>query len=303
MKRHKATKSSRIEQLHVGDNVYYGKPVCDGFYESMSSLKKCPIEELEADPDLSDQLLNYEHILKICQDQHTLPEISMKDSTSLLKRIKRNVKDFHGITALHYLNAGEAGLAHFNLLLNGIVQDVNNASIQELNQVYGLILYKGHSKDKTSHRAYRTISTCPFLAKCLDLYIHDLYHHLWDAQQADTQYQGRGSSHELASLLVTEVIQHSLFVSKKPVFLMALDAESAFDRCLRQVLCSELYRARIPEAAIMCINNRVASRSTVYEWDGCMMGPATDDTGFEQGGINSSDFYKLNNNSQLKNPS
>ena len=30
------------------------------------------------------------------------------------------------------------------------------------------------------------------------------------------------------------------------------------------------------------------------------MGPATDDTGFEQGGINSSDFYKLNNNSQLK---
>ena len=31
-----------------------------------------------------------------------------------------------------------------------------------------------------------------------------------------------------------------------------------------------------------------------------MMGPALDDTGFEQGGINSSDFYKLYNNSQLK---
>ena len=30
-----------------------------------------------------------------------------------------------------------------------------------------------------------------------------------------------------------------------------------------------------------------------------MMGPASDDTGFEQGGINSSDFYKLYNNSQL----
>ena len=101
----------------------------------------------------------------------------MKDSTSLLKRIKRSVKDFHGITALHYLNAGEAGLDHFNLLLNGIIKDVNNASIQELNQVYGLILYKGHNKDKSSHRAYRTISTCPFLAKCLDLYLHDLYHH------------------------------------------------------------------------------------------------------------------------------
>ena len=30
------------------------------------------------------------------------------------------------------------------------------------------------------------------------------------------------------------------------------------------------------------------------------MGPAEDGTGFEQGGINSSDFYKLYNNEQLK---
>ena len=31
-----------------------------------------------------------------------------------------------------------------------------------------------------------------------------------------------------------------------------------------------------------------------------MMGPAEDTTGFEQGGINSSEFYKLYNNEQLK---
>ena len=32
-----------------------------------------------------------------------------------------------------------------------------------------------------------------------------------------------------------------------------------------------------------------------------MLGPARDDTGFEQGGINSGDFYKLYNIEQLKN--
>ena len=37
----------------------------------------------------------------------------------------------------------------------------------------------------------------------------------------------------------------------------------------------------------------------MYEWDGKMMGPAVDITGFEQGGVNSSDFYKLYNNEQL----
>ena len=31
-----------------------------------------------------------------------------------------------------------------------------------------------------------------------------------------------------------------------------------------------------------------------------MLGPAPDMTGFEQGGVNSSDFYNLYNNEQLK---
>ena len=127
-----------------------------------------------------------------------------------------------------------------------------------------------------------------------------LYSDLWLAQQADTQYQGTGSSHELASLLLTEVIQYSLFTSHQPVYLLALDAQSAFDRCLRQVLTSELYKAGMPGAAILLIDTRLASRRTVYEWEGTKMGPAIDITGFEQGGVNSSDFYKLYNNEQLK---
>ena len=49
------------------------------------------------------------------------------------------------------------------------------------------------------------------------------------------------------------------------------------------------------------INNRLANRATVYDWNGDLMGPGHDTTGFEQGGINSSDFYKLYNNEQLKN--
>ena len=82
--------------------------------------------------------------------------------------------------------------------------------------------------------------------------------------------------------------------------MLALDAESAFDRCLRQILVSELYKAHMPPAAILLIDTRLASRSTVYEWDVQVMGPAVDITGFEQGGVNSSDFYKLYNNEQLK---
>ena len=164
---------------------------------------------------------------------------------------------------MHYLNAGQEGLTHYNLLLNAIVSDVNNANIEELNVAHGNIYYKGHKKDRSSDRSYRTISTCPFLAKSADCYLRDLYLDKWNDCQADTQYLGAGSSHELASLLVTEVIQHSQFTANKPVFLLALDAQSAFDRCLRQILCSELYKAGVSGSAILFMDSRLASRHTV----------------------------------------
>ena len=52
----------------------------------------------------------------------------------------------------------------------------------------------------------------------------------------------------------------------------------------------ELYKAGTDDNALILIDNRLANRSTVYEWDKELLGPAVDKTGFEQGGINSSDF-------------
>ena len=83
-------------------------------------------------------------------------------------------------------------------------------------------------------------------------------------------------------------------------YLLVLDAESAYDRCLREALCTELFVAGVTGSALLLVNNRLENRSTVYQWDGQMLGPGQDSTGFEQGGINSGDFYKLYNNEQLK---
>ena len=271
----------------------------DGFYKSMKELKSCNLESLSDNPLLSEHFSNYQHILKICEGQNNIPEISLKKAAEILKRLKAHVIDIHGITALHFINAGREGIEHFAYLLNCVIADVNNGKIEDLNQALGIILYKGHHKDKNSHRSYRTISTCPVTAKALDLYLRDLYQANWDACTAPTQYQTTGSSHDLASLLITEVVQYSLHIADQPVYLLVLDAQSAFDRCLRQILCSELFRSGVAGSALLLINNRLENRSTVYQWDGDMLGPAQDITGFEQGGINSGDYYKLYNNTQL----
>ena len=294
------TKTKTIQSLTVGSKIYTGDRVGDGFYESMTSLKSCNIESLKHDQDLSHHFSNYQHIMKICQAKQNIPPISVHAASKLLSRMKTHVTDIYGVTPLHYLYAGDEGILHYTELLNSLITEVNNVTLAELNRTLGIILYKGHRKDKNSDRSYRTISTCPLLAKSVDLYARDLLQEQWQQCTASTQYLAAGSSHELASLLVTEVVQYSLHTADLPVYLLVLDAQSAYDRCLREILCTELFSAGITGSALLLLNNRLEYRSTVYHWDGEMLGPAVDNTGFEQGGINSGDFYKLYNNEQLK---
>ena len=87
--------------------------------------------------------------------------------------MKSKVSDFYSITTTHFLDAGEDGIKHFYFLMNCIIDDIKNASIEELNNVYALLLHKAHGKPKTISSAYRTISTCPLLSKALDIYIGD----------------------------------------------------------------------------------------------------------------------------------
>ena len=169
----------------------------------------------------------------------------------------------------------------------------------KLNTIWACIHYKGHGKDKESDRSYRTISTCPTLAKALDLYVGQLYAEPWSAAQADTQFQGSGSSHELAAILLTESIQYSLHVSKRPLFVLLLDAKSAYDKVVRECAVKNAYLAGSSGHGLLYIDSRLGHRKTFVEWDKVLMGPIEDSLGIEQGGVNSNKIYKLCNNHQL----
>ena len=171
------------------------------------------------------------------------------------------MNDYFSITARHYTNAGPDGYKHFHLLINGFIEDLNAITVSEINTVYACILFKGHGKEKTSDRSYRTISTCPLIAKGLDTYVRELSIDDWKADKAETQYQAEGSSHELASLLLTECIQHSLYSAKKPIYILYLDAESAFDNVIRQLLVRKLYLEGTDEQTLLYITHTLESQT------------------------------------------
>ena len=315
----KSAASGNIQRLTVSDKVYTGRRVPDGFYDSLSSLIQPPPECANMCPSFQKKTLkapdmsaihdsasfrscqaDYKHVLEICQEGVQIPPISGKDATILLHSLRSEVNDIFSVTAGHYINAGMEGAAQFAFLLNTIISNVNISSVAELNTAWAMILFKGHGKDRESDRSYRTISTCPLIAKALDCYVGSLFESGWVAAQAETQFQGTGSSHELAALLLTETIQYSLFADQNPVFVLLLDAQSAFDRILRETVIREAYLAGSTGQGLIFLNNRLANRKTCVEWDKTLMGPILDELGVEQGGVNSDREYKLCNNSELK---
>ena len=296
----KAASSSSINNLKVGDKLYTDNKIPDGFYDSLSSLKAPDMSAIHNTSHYQETLMDYENVLKIARHGLKMPPLSPKRSTEILHTLRPNVNDFYSVTASHFINAGYEGLEHFHFLLNTIISDVNFSSLEELNTIWACILHKGHGKDKESHRSYRTISCCPLLAKALDLYAGELYSDGWAEVQAETQFQGAGSSHELAGLLLTEAINFSMFSSKQPVYVLLLDAQSAFDLILRENVIVEAFKAGTCDEGLIYLDNRLGNRQTFCEWSKELVGPIHDRLGVEQGGINSDRLYKLANNNQLK---
>ena len=183
--------------------------------------------------------------------------------------------------------------------MSTLIENLNNACLAELNDIWAMVLYKGHNKDRENDRSYRTISTCPLLAKCLDIHIGRRYYNGWKNIQAPTQFQGEGSSHDLASLLLTEVIQQSIFIQKKPLYALFLDAKSAFDVVIKENAIVSAFKAGTKDQGLLYLDARLANRRTFPQWGTTLMGPICDSLGLEQGAVNSDRLYKLCNNSQL----
>ena len=104
----------------------------------------------------------------------------------------------------------------------------------------------------------------------------EIYAEGWESVQASTQFQGKNSSHELAALCITEAANHSLFINKQPMFLLLLDAESAFDRVMVQQAIRCAFNAGTKDQGLIYLNNRLRNRRTYIEWNKELLGPIKD---------------------------
>ena len=108
-----------------------------------------------------------------------------------------------------------------------------------------------------------------------------------------THYQGDNMAHEPAALLLTETINYSLFSAKKPLYVLFLDAWAAIDRTIGMILIRNMFFAGTDDQCLNYISNTLPKRHTFCEFNHQLMGPILDRRGLQQGGMYSSDAYKI----------
>ena len=286
-----------IKSLHVGERVYTNNNVADGFFDHISSLKTLP---QITSPCTQTFFEDHRHVIEIARAGKKIPRLSLDQAESLLRKIRPHVADFYSVTAAHYLNGGQAAINYFCFLVNAVLNNIELASLEELNTTHAVILHKGHKKDPHQSSSFRTISSCPFISKAVDLHLGNLSKEDWSNVRAATQFQGEGTSHELAALLLTTAIQHTTRSLNKPAFILLLDARSAFDAVIRQFLVRRLFLDTTKDQRALYWDQRLSCRTTFCQWGEDLMGPIKDQLGVEQGGPNSSEHYKIYNNEQLE---
>ena len=298
------TKSDGTPSMHmlqVGRNVYNGDAVPDGFFEALQSLKVPEASTIDNNPDFLSVSKNYKHILEIAKCGPPLPALSTLEAEALLKRLRPDVLDLYSVSAHHYLAAGTPAIEHFASLLNLLIANTNLSSAKELNSAWAVMLHKGHGKPRSQCRSWRCISTCPLIAKALDLYVADLHQHNWKSASAPNQFMKKGSSHELAALLLTEAVCYATLTLGFTLWVLFLDKQAAFDMVLKENVITGAYAAAGHRAdqSLLYMANRLSSRRTFLQFSSTLVGPINDEKGVEQGGISSGDQFQLVNGEEL----
>ena len=299
IKRHRVRDTPVIDELHVGDQVYQGEDVPDGFFHALLSLKDPSHPQKKPSPYAS-KIYNY--ILQSLEKGPKIPPVSMAQAYTLLKRLKPDVRDLLSSTPNHYLKAGDVGVTHFAAIINLIVDNIKLASIAEFNSVWAILLHKGGHKPRHLSSSWRCISSCPLVAKALDLHVLSMHNDEWDEVQAPSQYMGTGSSHELSALAVTEAAVHTVLNKKSPIIYTLLDKEAAFDSAMKEHILHQAFVAAQfrPSQSLLYMAHRLTNRLTYVQHGATLMGPIPDKIGVEQGGIPSGKQFGLVTNKEHK---
>lgn len=290
--------SGCINELYVSDNVYKGENVLEGWFEHFKRLST------ESDDPSFDQdyhrlvLQEVTEIEDICQAQGQLSQpVNVEEVKRAIKQLNRGkAADAMGITAEHFIHADETLLDVLCTLLNRLFQAGQVTDSMKTGLVTPVFKKKGSN---TNSKNYRGITVIPIFTKILELVIRDRIKPLILGKQNKLQRGFTENSSPMNTALILEEYIRDRQDSHMPAYIAFLDVKSAFDVVSHQSLMRKLFHIGVEGNMWTLISSLHQDAKSAVKWQGQISEKFCVEQGVRQGGILSTDLYKIYGDSLL----
>ena len=290
--------ASCVDELHVSGEVYRGENVLSGWFEHFKSLASA-----SEDPSFDE---DYHHLVQmdaneiedICRAQGQLAaQVTKKEVQTAIKELNRGkAADALGITAEHFVYAEDVIIDILCLLLNKLFETGQITETMKIGLVTPVFKKKGSNTDSKN---YRGITVIPIFTKVLELVIRARLKQLILEKQNKLQRGFTENSSPMNTALILEEFIRDRRDSQSPAYIAFLDARSAFDVVSHRSLMRKLFNIGIEGNMWTLINSLHQDAKSAVKWQGEISEQFRVDQGVRQGGILSTDLYKVYNDSLL----
>ncbi|VDI25646.1 Hypothetical predicted protein [Mytilus galloprovincialis] len=278
------------KDINVNGATYSGDKVIEGFKEHFCTLSTLK-EEAFSNPEYHSQVeMEISNICKLV-DQETIRPVIENDVRKAISTINRNKSaDYHNITIEHFIYAGDNILSALTQLINIIFLEGDIPTILKIGLLSPVFKNKGSKNDALN---YRGITILPVESKIIEAIIRDRVQPKVQKVQNPTQRGFTKGSSPMNAALPVEEMYRILPEKKQNGYLVLLDAKAAFDTVVHSHLFRRVYHAGIQDRTWTIIRSLHQNAESSIKWSGKTSERFTVGMGVRQGGILSTDLYKL----------
>ena len=218
----------------------------------------------------------------------------VKKAIASINRVK--AADIYGVTAEHFLHGGEELFRTTANIINSLYRAGALTDCLKTGVLTPVYKKKGSSTDAKN---YRGITILPTITKILETILKDVVRPAVEEVQNDLQRGFTPNSTPMNCSLILEVVIRESKDLRQPLYIAFLDVKAAFDVVAHDSLLRKLFHIEVDGKEWSLIHTLHSCAESVVKWEGTTSTSFKVRQGVRQGGILSTDLYKLYGNGQL----
>jgi hypothetical protein len=288
---HRGKLGAGISELRVGDRLFQGSDLASGWKQHFAGLAE-PVDHPTYNNAYAKQVtLDVDLIAEICDaDKSAVVFAAPQVSEAISSLNKNKAEDVFGLAAEHLVNAGDRTVEIVTSIVNAIMRNGKVPACLKEGIITPVFKNKG---DKFDAKNYRGITVTPVIMKILEALVSTVIKPLVAELQHPMQ---RGFTANSSPLMCASIIEEVLRESqdnKMTTYTAYLDAKSAFDVVNHNSLVRKLYLCGVEGKVWSVIRDIHTNARSAVKWDGDLSETFNIEQGVRQGGLLSTDLYKV----------